>query len=55
MTSVEEFRTGLRSRVRARLTGGSASPGGPGGRGGPGREREAVAERILGLPQEVRA
>ncbi|MET9468736.1 hypothetical protein ABZY44_28880 [Streptomyces sp. NPDC006544] len=53
MTSVEEFRTGVRSRPRAHLTGGSAFPG---GRGGPGREREAFAGRIrLGLPEEVRA
>nr|WSX52390.1 hypothetical protein OG409_27730 [Streptomyces sp. NBC_00974] len=51
MTGVEEFGTGVRGRPRARRAGGFASPG---GRGGPGREHEPFAERIIGLPKEVR-
>ncbi|MFB7258340.1 hypothetical protein [Streptomyces nojiriensis] len=43
MSSVEEFRTGVRGWLRARLNGEFA---GLKGRGGPGRECEAFAERL---------
>ncbi|MFJ9341288.1 acyl-CoA dehydrogenase family protein [Streptomyces sp. NPDC101733] len=43
MSSVEEFRTEVRSWLRAHLTGGFATLK---GRGGPGREHEAFAERL---------
>ncbi|MFZ3496908.1 acyl-CoA dehydrogenase family protein [Streptomyces sp. 5.8] len=43
MSSVEEFRTEVRSWLRAHLTGEFAALK---GRGGPGREHEAFAERL---------
>ncbi|MFD3869554.1 hypothetical protein [Streptomyces sp. NPDC058623] len=43
MSSVEEFRTEVRSWLRAHLTGEFAALE---GRGGPGREHEAFAERL---------
>ncbi|MFJ7265955.1 acyl-CoA dehydrogenase family protein [Streptomyces sp. NPDC099050] len=43
MSSVEEFRTGVRSWLRTHLTGEFAALK---GRGGPGREHEAFAERL---------
>ncbi|WP_330295892.1 acyl-CoA dehydrogenase family protein [Streptomyces sp. NBC_00503] len=43
MSSVEEFRTEVRSWLKAHLTGGFADLK---GRGGPGREHEAFAERL---------
>ncbi|WP_407839638.1 acyl-CoA dehydrogenase family protein [Streptomyces sp. DSM 116496] len=43
MSSVEEFRTEVRSWLRAHLTGEFAALK---GRGGPGREHEAYAERL---------
>ncbi|MFJ4780972.1 acyl-CoA dehydrogenase family protein [Streptomyces sp. NPDC088762] len=43
MSSVEEFRTEVRTWLRAHLTGGFAALK---GRGGPGREHEAFAERL---------
>ncbi|MEU9088469.1 acyl-CoA dehydrogenase family protein [Streptomyces sp. NPDC048357] len=43
MSSVEEFRTEVRSWLRAHLTGEFATLK---GRGGPGREHEAFAERL---------
>ncbi|MFF3494441.1 acyl-CoA dehydrogenase family protein [Streptomyces sp. NPDC002795] len=43
MTSVEEFRAEVRSWLRANLTGEFAALR---GRGGPGREHEALAERL---------
>ncbi|MGW2341359.1 acyl-CoA dehydrogenase family protein [Streptomyces sp. NPDC001661] len=43
MTSVEEFRAEVRSWLRASLTGEFAALR---GRGGPGREHEALAERL---------
>lgn len=48
MSSVEEFRTGIRGRPAATLTGSLA---GLRGRGSPGREHEGFAERLCWIRQ----
>ncbi|MFE9482650.1 hypothetical protein ACFYNM_29040 [Streptomyces spororaveus] len=58
MSSVEEFRTGVWGWLRTHLAGGFAAHKGRGGpvrAGSDGIRRTLVAERVLGLPKEVRA
>ncbi|MFJ6481261.1 hypothetical protein ACIQK6_14230 [Streptomyces sp. NPDC091682] len=54
MSSVEEFNTEVRGRLRVHLTG-ELSRADTGCAGSDQIQRTPIAERILGLPREVRA